>query len=74
MDSNNTVMGRENLVAWGQSWATGGEEDCEGGPNEFPECTDETVINEVNIFKMSEKVPRGTIGHSAGFPSLGNKS
>ena len=50
MDSNNTAMGRENLVAWGQSWATGGEEDCEGGPNEFPECTDQTVISEVTFF------------------------
>ena len=45
-------MGRERLVAWGQSWAINPDENCEGGPNEFPECTDETVLSEVFLKQM----------------------
>ena len=46
-------MSREDLVAWGQSWAINPDENCEGGPNEFPECTDESVLSEV-FFKTAE--------------------
>ena len=46
-------MGREDLVAWGQSWAINPDENCEGGPNEFPECTDESVLSEV-FFETAE--------------------
>ena len=46
-----------NVVDFGQSWQTAwAGENCEGGPDSFPECTDQTVIDDCSLMTNGEGV------------------
>lgn len=47
-DRNGTKQ--SNVVTWAQTWKTeGGDENCEAGPESFPECTDPEVIKDCSL-------------------------
>lgn len=47
-DRNGTQQ--SNIVTWGQSWQMDdSDKNCEGGPEEFPECTDPEVLEDCGL-------------------------